>query len=72
MQPFTIRSYGRTELALLYSPQISPDAAWRKLHRWIDRYPGLTDRLRALGYDGHTRSFTSQQVRAIVDALGEP
>lgn len=72
MQTFTIRSYGRTELALLYSPHISPDTAWRKLRRWIARYPGLTEQLCSLGYDGSTRSFTSHQVRAIVDALGEP
>lgn len=32
----------------------------------------LSERLGALGYDGHTRSFTPAQVRLIVEALGEP
>ena len=69
---FVIRKYGRTELAQLYSPDIQPESAWVKLKQWIDLNPGLADRLRALGYDSHLRSFTPAQVRAIVEALGEP
>ena len=69
---FTVREYGRTELAQLYCTDISPDSAWKKLRRWIELSPGLPERLRALGYNGRTRSFTPAQVRAITDALGEP
>ena len=69
---FKVRKYGRTELAQLYSPDITPDSAWTKLKKWIDLSPGLTERLRSLGYDGRTRSFTPAQVQMIVDALGEP
>ena len=69
---FKLREYGRMELAQLYSPDIAPESAWKKLRKWIDLNPGLVDRLRALGYDSHTRSFTPAQVRAIVAALGEP
>ena len=32
---FTIRSYSKSELAMLYSPYITPKAAVRKLNRWI-------------------------------------
>lgn len=71
-QPFVIRKYGRMELAQLYSPDIQPESAWVKLKQWIDFNPGLANRLRALGYDSHLRSFTPAQVRAIVEALGEP
>lgn len=37
---FRIRSYGRTELAQLYNPCLTPKAAYRKLVGWIDHYPG--------------------------------
>ena len=42
---FRIRSYGRTELAQLYNPCLTPKAAYRKLVGWIDHYPGLAVRL---------------------------
>ena len=45
MNSFVIRTYGRTELALLYSPHLCPDAAFRKLRQWIDLYPGLRENL---------------------------
>ena len=70
---FHIRQYGRTELALLYSPTLSPSAAWRKLKLWIDINQRLTERLHNLGYQHSLfRSFTPLQVSAIVEELGEP
>ena len=67
---FEIRQYGRTELALLYSPNISKEAAWRKLKGWIVKYPGLNEELMALGYDGNQRCFNPKQVEVIVRDLG--
>jgi hypothetical protein len=72
MEEFRIREYGRMELAQLYCPGIAPESAWRKLKSWIALSPGLAERLRTLGYDGHTRSFTPAQVKEIVDIIGEP
>lgn len=72
MDDFTVREYGRMELAQLYCPGIAPESAWKKLRRWIALHPGLPERLAALGYDGHTRSFTPAQVQAIIDAIGRP
>lgn len=72
MSDFTIREYGRAELAAAYCPGVCADAAWRKLKRWIDLSPGLADRLRQTGYNGNNRSFTPAQVRLIVAAIGEP
>jgi len=70
---FRIREYGRTELAQLYAPDITPKSAWKKLKGWIDYHPELPGRLARLGYRGdRQRVFTPAQVRAIVDALGEP
>ena len=41
MNSFEIRTYGRTELAQLYCPDLCPESAYRKLKHWIDLYPGL-------------------------------
>lgn len=69
---FRIKEYGRMELAQLYCPDIQPESAWKKLRSWIELVPGLASQLNKLGYNGHTRNFTPAQVRAIVDAIGEP
>ena len=72
MNSFAIRTYGRTELAQLYCPDLCPEAAYRKLKHWIDLYPGLRDGLSALGLSPRSRSYTPAQVGLIVGALGEP
>lgn len=45
MKEFTIRAYGRMELAQLYSPELTDIAAYRKMKKWIERCPGLQQRL---------------------------
>ena len=72
MKPFKIRTYGMTELAQLYCPTMNPRAAFRKLMHWIALYPNLNDRLTALGYVPHQRTYTPAQVKLIVESLGEP
>lgn len=72
IHPFKIRTYGRTELAQLYCPNMTSRAAFRKLMQWIDLYPQLNQQLAAHGYMPHQRTYTPAQVRLIVDALGEP
>lgn len=69
---FKIREYGRMELAAQYCGSIMPESAWKKFRRWMRLYPGLMERLAAIGYNERSRSFTPAQVRLIVDALGEP
>lgn len=64
--------YGRTELACIYCPRLTPQAAWRKLRMWISINSELSLELTALGYDGHHRSFTPRMVQAIAHYLGEP
>ena len=73
MKEFTIRAYGRMELASLYSPELTDIAAYRKMKKWISLCPGLLQRLYDLGYESkRRRSFTPLEVRVIIDALGEP
>ena len=35
MKEFTIRAYGRMELAQLYSPELTDIAAYRKMKKWM-------------------------------------
>ena len=72
MDSFVIRTYGRTELAQIYWPNLCPEADFRKLKHWIDLCPDLRDGLSALGGSSRSRSYTPAQVRLIVAALGEP
>lgn len=69
---FRIRSYGRTELALAYNPDLTPAGAWRRLGMWIRHCPGLEQKLAALSGGWQGRTYTPAQVEAIVEALGEP
>ena len=62
MNSFVIRTYGRTELALLYSPHLCPDAAFRKLRQWIDLYPGLRENLLLQGGSARSPQLHTRQV----------
>ena len=66
------RTFGRTELAQLYSPDLTAEAAWRKLKRWIALNGDLTQELLKLGYTPSQRSFTPKMVASIFHYLGEP
>ncbi len=72
LQHFRTSAYGRTELAQLYSPSLAPSAAWQRFDQWIDRYPGLRERLAASDCHTGSRSWTPAQVAMIVEVLGEP
>jgi len=67
-----VRSYGRMELAQMYSPEVTPQRAWRRLREWIAFNGELSEMLRRTGYDGRHRSFTPRQVGLIFEYLGEP
>ena len=67
-----IRSYSKQELAMLYFPDSDPRTATCHLMRWINRNASLHKELSATGYYRHSKFFTSRQVCAIVDYLGEP
>lgn len=72
METFTIRAYGRTELAQFYFPGLNPQTAYRKLQEWIDFYPHLRERLQAAGCHPRSRVYMPVHVRMIVEAIGEP
>ena len=72
METFTLRTYGKSELAMLYCPNCTADAATRTLNRWILRCTALSAELRALGYNPRRHTFFRPEVEAIVRHLGEP
>ena len=72
MENFEIRTYGRTELALCYFPDLNPQVAYRKLQYWIDYYPHLREKLEAMGSGLRCRTYMPAQVLLIVGAIGEP
>ena len=67
-EPFTIRTYGKSELALLYfRDSASKNCALKRLRNWFR----INDRLRyLLAVQG--RSFSPAQVQDIVDEEGPP
>ena len=67
-----VRSYTKSELALLYSPGAKYESAIRMLNRYLHRCYGLLDELYRLGYRASNRRFTRQQVAVVFDYLGEP
>ena len=69
---FTIRTYGKTELALLYQPCSSPESAKKTLYRWIKGCPMLMGELESMNYNPNRRMFLRAEVEAIVRHLGEP
>ncbi|MCD7978437.1 MAG: DUF4248 domain-containing protein [Tannerellaceae bacterium] len=53
---FTIKSYGWQELAILYSPEIDPRSATRKLSRWVSVRKDLKEDLLQSGWKKRNQS----------------
>lgn len=69
---FRYRSYGKSELASLYLPDILPTSAVREFNEWIAAFPGLAESLAATGLAPRSKRYTPAQVRLIASALGKP
>ena len=61
------RTFGRSELAQQYFPQLSAMSAWRKFKAWLEYNPQLRHLL-----DLTRRTFTPAEVQLIYTQLGEP
>lgn len=72
METFACRTYGKSELALLYCPNSTAESAVRTLNRWIARCTALRAELCGLGYNPRRHTFLRLEVEAIVRHLGEP
>lgn len=71
-EKFRIKSYGKSELASLYMPDIAPRSAAEGMRKWIEKAPGLADALTTSGLQLLDRRYTPAQVQMIVNRLGEP
>ena len=78
VKPFEMRSYGKSELAMLYFPHAkTKKGAMNNLNYWIDYnwidYNGeLRERLRALKSPPNAHRYTRREVELIVEYLCEP
>ena len=69
---FDYRSYTKTELALMYSPDSTPATALQCLTRWMKQCRPLMAELASMGYNKFRHTLFRQEVEAIVRYLGEP
>ena len=69
---FTIKTYPKSELALLYFPDSDPHVALNRLNSWIHRCRPLCQALADCHQPRHAKFFSAQAVRHIVHYLGEP
>ena len=67
-----IRSYAKSELAMLYFPNSNPHVATNHLTQWIKRCPPLVTALAGCYQSKNAKFFSPQAVRHIVEFLGEP
>lgn len=69
---FEIKAYLKSDLAQLYFPCLSAEAALRKLRRWINFNPSLHHEL----YEGpegkNDQIFSKRQVAVLVKYLDQP
>lgn len=66
------RSFTWMELGILYSPDLTPAAASRRLKVWVTANAGLLRSLGKTGWNRTQRILTPRQVGYIVEVLGEP
>ena len=66
-ETFTIRAYGKSELAMMYFPNSIKETAMKKMKYWLNLNPNLRN-LKPL----RAKFYTPKQVQLIVEELGEP
>lgn len=70
---FTLRPYGKSELALAYTHgNMSARSALNWFNNELKLYPGLMEQLRQLGYHPYQNTITIAQLRVIVSVIGPP
>ena len=69
---FKMHAYGVTELAMIYSPELTASGALTRFRRWIDINPVSQEQLGFTKGKRRPSSFTPQEVKMIVTELGEP
>ena len=60
------------EEALLYGEGLTPESSTKRLSKWVQVNPSLTDELERCGWKKGKKILTPIQVQVIVRFLGEP
>ncbi len=66
-EKFIIRAYGKSELAMMYFPKLSPETAMKLLKTWLRVNPRLQHLV-----GSKAKFYTPKQVKMMVEELGEP
>ena len=73
VRPFEIRSYGKSELAMLYFPEAqTASGALSNLNFWIHRCTELHNAIWDCGMPRNAKCYTPKEVALITYFLGEP
>lgn len=70
--PFILKSYPKSELALLYFPNSTPHVAMNHLLQWIKSCPPLVEDLARRHQSRFAKYYSKESVRIITHYLGEP
>lgn len=71
LDEFKIKVYGRTELAQLYLQDHLKASAWKRFKMWLQKNKRCRTILKKTNKQ-QRRFFNAEEVRQIVDELGEP
>ena len=66
-EPFVIRTYGKTELAMKYFPNLTPESAMKRFRNWL-----IINKMLKKLVSKKIRYYTPKQVRSIIEEVGEP
>ncbi len=72
MEEMVIKSYPKSELALLYFPYSRPHVAVNHMNEWIKRCKPLMAALADCHQSRYSKFWSAKAVQLIVDYLGEP
>ena len=66
-EKIVIKAYGKTELAMKYFPNLTPESAMKRFRNWLI----INKRLKKL-VSKKIRYYTPKQVRSIIEEVCEP
>ncbi len=73
MNKFKIKTYGKSEFAMLMFPDIDdPRCAQNKLLRWIKHDPQFHNQLASLSPSVGSNDYSPEQIRLMVEKWGAP
>ena len=72
LKEWRVRPYSKSELAVVYAPEIGYHSALNRFSHWIRTNIALYTELQKTGYKNSQQILTSRQVALVFEYLGEP